>query len=58
MSKRWYNYISPVAAIMLRRKGKSWKEIGIILAKQEDRKSPYQAQSVCTAVRKFKKEQK
>lgn len=49
---RWTNTIDSYEARRLRRKGLKYKEIGKIMAKAQQRETPYQAASISNAIRK------
>jgi hypothetical protein len=47
--------LDPVRAISLRNEGRSWREIGVILAGEIKRRSPFEPRSVTRAIKHYER---
>jgi hypothetical protein len=54
--ERWENYIPPYRAVQLKRRGLTWREVGVALAHEQQRDQPYLATSVYVSVWRWRKE--
>jgi len=50
MTPRWYNIIDPYEALELRKRGWSWHQVGVALARRQGRDIKYQPESIRKAI--------